>query len=261
MGNNRRSLPKTYTHKMLRAIREFDLIQPGDRVLVGFSGGKDSSFLIYGLSIFQKYKIIPFKLGAVTIDLGFATPFDFSPLKEYCNKLEVKLDIVKTEIAKFVFSENNPEGPCAACSFLRRGAMNRFAGENGYNVVALAHHHDDAVETFLMSIIFSGQIKTFTPRTELARTGLTVIRPLIYFREFELKKAIRLTGFDPLPSACPMDGKSKRMEIKALLKSFYRHDRRIFTNLAAAMRDGRPMELWPPELSIEEKRKRNMIAY
>ena len=258
MESERRSLPKTYTQKMLRAIREFDLIRPGDKVLVGFSGGKDSSFLIYGLSILQKHEIIPFTLGAVTIDLGFDTPFDFGMLRNYCDKLGVKFDVVKTEIAKYAFSQDNPEGPCAICSYLRRGTMNRYAVENGYNVIALAHHHDDAVETFLISVIFSGQIKTFQPRTELDRTGLTVIRPLIYFRETELKDAIRFTGFDPLPSGCPMDGKTKRAEVKGLIRDLCRHDQGIFTNLAAVIRDGRPVELWPPELTLEEKQKRNM---
>jgi tRNA 2-thiocytidine biosynthesis protein TtcA len=258
LEQNRLSLPRTYTRKMLRAIREFDLIRPGDRVLIGFSGGKDSSFLLYALSIFQKHLIIPFELGALTVELGFEKKMELEPLEEYCHRLGVRFHSMKTEIAKHAFGEDNPEEPCAMCSFLRRGAMNRFAKENGYNVVALAHHHDDAVETFLMSIIYSGQIKTFLPRTDLARTGLAVIRPLVYFRESEMKKTIELTGFQPIPSPCPLDGKTKRAETKELIRNLCRHDKRIFNNLAAAIREGRPMELWPAELSREEKRRRNL---
>ncbi len=256
--DSRLSLPRTYTRKLLRAIREFDLIRPNVRVLVGFSGGKDSSFLLYALAIFQKHQIIPFELGALTIDLGFDTPLDPEPAADFCKTLGVKFYFYKTEIAKYAFGEENPEGPCATCSFLRRGTMNRLAGEYGYNTVALAHHHDDAVETFLMSIIFSGQIKTFLPHTELGRTGLSVIRPLVYFREAELRKATEFTKFQPLPNLCPADGWTKRAEVKELIRKLSRHDKRIFHNLAAVIREGRPMELWPAELSREEKRRRNL---
>ncbi len=259
MNQKRQSLPRTYTSKLLRAIREFDLIRPGDKVLVGFSGGKDSAFLIYALSILQRHGVIPFELGALTIDLGFAKPFEVDPLAKYCHNLGVEFHIHRTEISRYAFGEENPEGPCATCSFLRRGAINRFAGEHGYNVVALAHHLDDAVETFLMSIIFSGQIKTFLPRTELERSRVTVIRPLVYFREAELKRALDLIGFSPLPSPCPIDGRTKRAETKSLIRNLTSNDHRIFSNLTSAMREGRPIELWPPELSREEKRLRNMI--
>jgi tRNA(Ile)-lysidine synthase TilS/MesJ len=254
----RLSLPGTYTRKLLRAIREFDLIRPGDRVLVGLSGGKDSSFLLYALTVLRKSGIIPFELGALTIDLGFETPLNPQPLQVYCASLGVPFRMLKTEIAKYAFGENNPEGPCATCSFLRRGAMNRIAREDGYNTVALAHHHDDAVETFLMSVIFSGQIKTFLPRTDLDRTGLVVIRPLVYFRESELKKAIQITNFPPIPSPCPADGLTKRAETKELIRKLCHHDKRVFNNLAAVIREGRFMELWPSELSQEEKQRRNL---
>ena len=259
MKERRRSLPRTYTRKLLRSIREFDLIRPGDKVLVGFSGGKDSAFLVYALSILQGHGIIPFKLGALTIDLGFAEPLEIAPLEDYCNTLGVEFHFHPTEISRYAFGEDNPEGPCATCSFLRRGAMNRLARENGYNVVALAHHYDDAVETFLMSIIFSGQIKTFLPRTKLERSQLTVIRPLVYFREAELQDALDFINFSPLPNQCPIDGRTKRAEVKELIRKLSNYDRRIFNNLASAIREGRPIELWPPELSFDEKRLQKMI--
>ncbi len=255
----RQSLPRTLTRKLLKAIKEFDLIRPGDRVLVGFSGGKDSAFLVYALSILQQHEIFSFEIGALTIDLGFETSFNLGPLAEFCKSLGVKFHSLRTEISHYAFGEDNPEGPCATCSFLRRGAMNRFAGENGYNVVALAHHHDDAVETFLMSIIFSGRIKTFLPRTELERSKITVIRPLVYCREEEIKDAVEMIGFLPVPSPCPISGNTKRAETKELIRNLTRYDYRVFWNLAAAIREGRPLELWPPELSLEEKKRRNII--
>lgn len=256
MKESRLTLPRALTQKLLRAIREFDLIRPGDRVLLGFSGGKDSAVLLYALAIMQKYRIIPFELAALTVDLGFATEFNRETMRQFCSSLAVPFHVKQTEIAKYAFSEANPEGPCATCSFLRRGALHRFARENGYNVVALAHHHDDVVETFLMSIIFSGQIKTFLPRTELERSGITAIRPLAYFREAEVRAALPLTGFTPVPSPCPVDGRTKRAEVKALIRNLSQHDPRIFSNLAAALRQGRPLELWPAELSREEIDKR-----
>jgi tRNA 2-thiocytidine biosynthesis protein TtcA len=246
------SLPRTLTQKLLRAIREFDLIRSGDRVLVGFSGGKDSAFLLYALALLQKHRIIQFELGALTVDLGFATGFNPEKLQQFCKRLQVPFAVRTTEIAKYAFSAANPEGPCAICSFLRRGALNRFARENGYNTVALAHHQDDAVETFLMSILFSGQIKTFLPRTELERSGVTAIRPLVYFREAEIRETLPLTGFTPAPSPCPVDGRTKRAEVKELLRNLTRHDPRVFSNLAVALREGRPLELWPAELTREE---------
>lgn len=249
-------LPRSYTQKLLRAIREFDLINPGDRVLVGFSGGKDSAFLLYALAILRNHGIIPFELGALTIDLGFTNPFATDGMDVFCRRLGVEFQIVRTEIAKYAFGEDNPEGPCATCSFLRRGTMNRFAREHGFSKIALAHHQDDAVETFLMSIIYSGQIKTFLPRTFLDRSEVTVIRPLVYLREAEIREANPLTGFQPVASPCPLDGKTKRAETKDLIRNLCRHDRMIFNHLTAAMRKGRPQELWPPELSIEDLSRR-----
>jgi len=258
MKAKRQSLPGTYTRKLLKAIREFDLVRPGDKVLIGFSGGKDSAFLVYALSIFQKQGLIPFELGALTIDLGFSPPLEVGALADYCEDLGVKFYIHRTEISRYAFGENNPEGPCARCSFLRRGALNRFANEHGYNIIALAHHHDDAVETFLMNIIFSGKIKTFLPRTEQERSKTTVIRPLVYFRETEIKKCIELIGFTPVSSSCPIDGRTKRAETKELINKLTSYDNRVFWNIASAMREGRPIELWPPELSPEEIKRRNL---
>ncbi len=252
MPEERLSLPRVYTQKILRAIREFELIDSGDRILVGFSGGKDSAFLLYALAILSKHQVIPFEVAALTIEPGFEQPLERERLQKYCDWLEIPFLMHQTEIARYALSEENSESPCATCAFLRRGTMNRIAREQGYNKVALAHHYDDAVETFLMSIIYSGQIKTFLPRTELERSGVVAIRPLVYLREIEIQAAQSLLQFEPQPSPCPLDKKTKRAEIKALIREFCQQDQRVFRNLASAMCAGRPQELWNSPLIISK---------
>lgn len=240
----RLSLPRVYNKKILKAIYEFQLIDPGDRILIGFSGGKDSALLVYAMAVLRKHGVIDAELAALTIDLGFAGELDPGPLAEFCAGLGVRFHFIHNHIALSVLEDDDP---CARCSYLRRATMNSFAKEHGFNKVALAHHHDDAVETFLMSIIYSGQIKTFLPKTYLDRTGLTVIRPLAYLREKEIKKAGEFLGYTPVPKVCPYDGRSYRQKTKELIANLTRDRRWVYTNLAAAMREGRPIELWPAE--------------
>ena len=242
------SLPKNYNRRIARAIAEFDLIEDEDRILIGFSGGKDSAFLVYSLAVFQKHLGIDFDLEVLTIDLGFDDEFNYDKLKEFCNKLGVDYDIKRTNIAKTVLKANQP---CAKCSYFRKGAMIKYCQENGFNKLAFGHHYDDAVETFLMSILYSGQIKTFEPNTYLSDSKINVIRPLVYLREKELVTAKNIINYQPLKSSCPYDGETKREEVKELIQSFD-DKKQIFYNLVAAMREGNEIELWPGELSREE---------
>lgn len=247
----RKSLPKQFGSKLWRAIVEFDLIEPHDKILIGLSGGKDSIFLTYALSILQRHAPNPFSIAALHIDPMFKPDFDPVPMREFCHSLSVPFYVKQVNIAKAAL-ENKHKSPCFTCAFFRRGAVNSFAQEHGFNKVALAHHQDDVVETFVMSLFYSGQLKTFQPKTFLDRTGLTIIRPLVYFREHELCEAKRLHGFDPIPSPCPMNGYTKRQEIKELIHTMSRDNKFIFSNLTAAMREGASTELWPPEMDEAE---------
>lgn len=245
-------LPATYNRRILRSILEFELIKDKDRILVGFSGGKDSAFLLYALSILRRHGIIRCDLAALTVDLGFEKAFPAETLAAYCDKLDVPFHLVKTSIGQVALET---DGRCNICSHLRRGAMNRFAVEHNYNKVALAHHHDDAVETFLMSILYSGQIRTFLPRTLLDETGLEVIRPLVYLREGEIRKTAELTEFTPVASPCPLNCHTQRQRVKELIRDLNKEHRWVYTNLAAAMRQGHSLELWPPAPGPEVRSK------
>lgn len=262
-------LPREYIRRIWRAIYEFGLLQPNDRILIGLSGGKDSLFLLYAMAVLREHPPFPFELGAVTIDMGFpetGTAADREALAQFCRELNVPYFWVPTKIADAalgISSDNKITGkdPCARCSHFRRAVLAETAAKHGYQKLALGHHHDDAVETFLMSILYSGQIRTFTPKAHMDRSGITVIRPLIYLREHEVKKGAALTGFTPLASRCPLDCTSQRAAIKNLLRELVHDNHFVYTNVAAAMRAGRPCELWPPALSAQEKQELNFGAW
>lgn len=253
-------LPQAYFGRLCRAIIEFDMIQANDRILIGLSGGKDSTFLVYALAFLKKHAPTPFEIAAFTIDPQFTDTFSTGKLADFCASLSVPFYTEQVDIAGII-RENNGKDPCFTCSFFRRGAVNRFAKANGFNKVAYAHHHDDAVETFLMSILHSGQIKTFLPTTYLDRSQLTVIRPLIYFRERELKASVKIHGFTPLTSPCPLDGYTKRQEVKELIQSFERENRAIYTHLTSAMRQSPASELWPAEMSREAMKEKHVAFW
>lgn len=251
-----KALPKAYIRKIWRALMEFDMLAPGDRCMVGLSGGKDSAFLLYSLAVLKEHAPFDFDLAAVTIDPMFDDHFPGERLAELCRQLGMPFLLEQVNLAEIAFAPSE-QNPCPRCAFFRRGALNRIARREGYNKLALAHHHDDAVETFLMSIIYSGQIKTFTPVTRQDKSGLTVIRPLVYLRESEIKAAYKFFEWEPVHNPCPLDKTSKRQDIKQLIRQLDRDNRSVYDNLSAAMRlPVEKIELWPPELSKAEMRER-----
>ena len=240
-------LPKRIMQRLWRAIIEFELLAPGDRVLVGLSGGKDSAFLLYSLAILREDSSLPFELSAIHVDHGFTDYYDILPMNQLCEQLGVQFFVRRTNIYKAAFNHAT-QNPCAHCSYLRRGFINNFAREERFNKVALAHHLDDAVETFLMSQIYSGQLKTFEPSSYLDRTKITVIRPLVYFREKEIMKALNYIEYTPVETPCPLAGKSKRTFVKELIRELCTDNKFAFNNLTAAMRKGSKLQRWPAAL-------------
>ena len=200
-----------------RCVDDYDMIQEGDRIAVGVSGGKDSLVLLVLLAGLKQYFDKSYELEAITIDMGLG--MDYSGIQALCDRLEVPYTIVKTEIAPIIFDYRKEKNPCSMCSKMRRGALNQAILDRGFNKLALGHHYDDAVETFLMSLIFEGRISCFQPVTNLDRTGVIQIRPMLYLHEKTVDNFAKRMELPVLENRCPVDKHTKREEVKALIFS------------------------------------------
>lgn len=198
-----------------RCVDDYDMIQDGDKIAVGVSGGKDSLVLLVLLAGLRKYFNKHFDLEAITIDMGLG--MDYSGVCALCESLDVPYTIVKTEIAPIIFDYRKEKNPCSMCSKMRRGALNQTLVEKGFNKLALGHHYDDAVETFVMSLLFEGRISCFQPVTNLDRTGITQIRPLLYIHEKTVDNFAVRQNLPILKNRCPVDKETKREEVKKLV--------------------------------------------
>ena len=199
-----------------RACADYRLIDPGDRIALGVSGGKDSVLLMHAMRLYQYFSPVPFTFCAVHLQLGFPGT-DASPLKAYARENGVPFHVVPTDIAAVVFDIRKEKNPCSLCAKLRRGALNDHAKRLGCNKVALAHHMDDALETFFLSLFYEGRVYTLSPRSYLDRTGITLIRPMLYLPEKHIRNAVRRLSLPVAENPCPADGRTKRQEMKALL--------------------------------------------
>ena len=198
-----------------RCVDDYDMIKAGDRIAVGVSGGKDSLVLLVLLAGLKKYFNKPFELEAITIDMGLG--MDYSEIQALCDEWEVPYTVVKTEIGPIIFDYRKEKNPCSMCSKMRRGALNQAIIDKGFNKLALGHHYDDAVETFMMSLIYEGRISCFQPVTNLDRTGVIQIRPMLYIHEKTVDNFARRMALPVLENRCPVDKYTKREEIKQLV--------------------------------------------
>jgi len=239
-------------HRIVKAMAEFEMIEEGDNVLVGISGGKDSSFLLYALTVLKKYFSVNFNLKAVTVNPGFNDKEIYDDLSSYVEKLNIQYEIIETEIAQYILNKD-VDNPCSKCAHFRKGALVSYMKENNFNKLAFGHHYDDAVETFLMSIIYSGQISSLQPIRHLSQNDVYIIRPLIYLREDTIIREIKKLDINILESHCPYDKVNKRAEIKDNFPDLFKN-KQLFYNTAAAMRAGRKVEFWP------EKKDDKMIS-
>ena len=198
-----------------RCVEDYKMIEAGDRIAVGVSGGKDSLALLVFLAELRKYNHKPFALEAITIDMGLG--MDYSGIQKLCEELDVPYTIVSTEIAPIIFEHRKEKNPCSMCSKMRRGALNQALLDRGCNKLALGHHYDDAVETFLMSLLFEGRISCFQPVTNLDRSGVIQIRPMLYIHERTVDNFAERANLPVLSNRCPVDKETKREEVKQLL--------------------------------------------
>ena len=198
-----------------RCIEDYRMIEEGDRIAVGVSGGKDSLALLAFLAELRKYHNKSFEIEAITIDMGLG--MDYSAIENWCKSLDVPYTRVETLIGPIIFEHRKEKNPCSMCSKMRRGALNQALLDRGLNKLALGHHYDDAVETFMMSLLYEGRISCFQPVTNLDRMGVIQIRPMLYIHEKSIDNFVARAGLPVLENRCPVDKSTKREEIKQLV--------------------------------------------
>ena len=223
-----------------KAVDEYGMINEGDRIAVGCSGGKDSTLLLLALSKLSEFYPKKYTVAGIVIDPG--TGMDFSPLEEFCEKESIELIIKRTEIAKIIFDIRKESNPCSLCARMRRGSLNDAALEAGANKVALGHHRDDVIDTFFLSLIHESRLNTFQPVTYLSRKDIEVIRPMIFVPEKDIKKTVRRYSLPVIENPCPANGNTEREAVKhviANIDSDYKGIReRIFGAIERSNLDG-----------------------
>lgn len=220
-----------------RALDDYGMLSPGDRVAVGVSAGKDSLTLLCAMAELRRFYPIPFELIAITIDMGFEG-MDFAPIQKLCDELNVPYHIVPTEISHIIFDVRQEKNPCSLCAKMRRGALHNAARELGCNTVALGHHFDDAVETMILNLFFEGRIGCFSPVSYLSRTEIKLIRPLLYLPEKDVRYFAGKVNLPVVKSPCPADGNTQREEIKKLLNELDRKHNGLRYRIFGALQRG-----------------------
>lgn len=233
----------SYTRK---AIDEYAMIQEGDHIAVGISGGKDSLTLLYALHGLQRFYPKRFDLSAITVNLGFPD-FDLSPIYDLCSRLQVPYRVVDSDISHILFDVRKESNPCSLCAKMRKGALNQAVKEMGCNKVAYAHHMDDIIETMLLSLIFEGRFHSFSPKTYLDRMDLTVIRPIMFVNEADVTGFQNKYQLPVVKSKCPVDGFTKRQYAKELVQRLNQDHPGAKERMFCAILNGN-MKGWPERI-------------
>lgn len=239
-----------------RAVDDYGMIDEGDRIAVGVSGGKDSLALLSALAEMRRFYPKKYSIVAVTVDMGFEGA-DFTPIKEFCEALDVEYTVQKTDIAKIIFDVRKESNPCSLCAKMRRGCLHAAAVEQGCNKVALAHHFDDAVETFMLNLFFEGRLGCFSPKSYLSNRKITLIRPLLYATEKDVSYFANRRELPIIKSLCPEDKTTERENMKNLLREIERTNKglrhRIFGAMCKSGIDGFKMTGRYPDAGKIEK--------
>jgi len=236
-----------------KADDDFHLIENGDRIAVGVSGGKDSLLLLHALSLYRRFTHKDFTLEAITVSNGIGNP-DFSPVAELCKTLDIPYRIVETAIGDIVFNYRHEKNPCALCAKMRRAVLANTCIELDCNKLALGHHRDDAISTLLLSLLHEGRFRTFHPRSTMSRTGITVIRPLVYLPESHVKHMLKELNLPVVPSCCPADGNTEREAAARIINQIRKAYPDFPERMLHALRN-EPYQLWQkhPAESPEDK--------
>lgn len=228
-----------------RAVEQYQMIEEGDRIAVGLSGGKDSTALLITLHELQRFYPKRFTLFAITVDTGFEG-MDFAPLKALCAEMGVPYTIAPSGISKIVFDIRKESNPCSLCARMRRGLLHDTAKELGCNKIALGHHFDDVVTTFMMNLFNEGRLGCFSPVTYLSIKQLYMIRPFIYADEGDIRYFVRSNNLPVVTSTCPEDKHTDREKFKRMIDEMDRENKglkhRIFTAMQKGEIDGFRME-------------------
>lgn len=230
--------------KARQAIQDFDMIQNNDKIAIGLSGGKDSLTLLHILKNYQRFSPQKFELIAITLNPGNV---DNSPLYKLCDELDIEFHEVQTNIKEIVFDIRKEKNPCSLCANLRRGALNDTAKKLGCSKVALGHHKDDAIETFLMSMFYEGRVSCFSPKSYMDKKDITIIRPMIYIDEWMTKKATKDFKYPIIKNPCPADGKTNRQDIKELVLKLNKEMPGVKKNLFTALNNSQNLFIWDKE--------------
>lgn len=235
----------SYTRK---AVDKYNMIDEDDKIAVGISGGKDSLALLYALAELRKFYPVRFDITAITVNLGIE-PMDYSKISKLCCELDVDYYIIDTQIKEIVFDIRKEKHPCSLCAKLRKGALNNKIKELGCNKVAYGHHRDDFVETLYMSLIYEGRLHTLSPITYLEKSGLTLIRPLLFVPEVDIIGFKNKYSLPVLENLCPADGNTKRQEIKNIIKELKKANPCILKNGFSAIQ-GADFKDWPKIVNL-----------
>lgn len=220
-----------------RAVQEFGLIDEGDKIAVGISGGKDSLVLLSALAGMRRFEAFSYDIVAVTIDPGFnGVPNNYDAVARLCDRLQVPFSLVHTQIGEIVFDIRKEPNPCSLCANMRRGALHDAAKAAGCNKLALGHHNDDVIETFMMNLLKEGRIGCFSPKTHLDRKDITVIRPLVFAPESQVSAACKRNNLEVVKSVCPADKTTVRQQTKEFLADMERYDKGVKQRIFSALR-------------------------
>jgi tRNA(Ile)-lysidine synthase TilS/MesJ len=220
-----------------RAVDDYEMINEGDKIAVGVSAGKDSLTLLCAMADLRRFYPKKFELCAITVDMGFEG-MDLSPIAKFCEELDVEYHVVPTQIYKIIFEVRKEKNPCSLCAKMRRGALYGYAKQIGCNKVAFGHHFDDVVETFMLNLFYEGRLGCFQPVTYLSNTDITLIRPMIYMPEKDVRYFASKTELPIVKSTCPADGNTEREEMKKLLASIEKTNKGLRYRIFGAIQRG-----------------------